>query len=77
MSVFKGSTVNLIVMTPVYDAVSKTKSGYEALGTALLIAASTCVFSLFCAFVLGLFDMRRTRIIPSEPIKAGDEIKLT
>ena len=71
-----GSTVNLIVMTPVYDAVSKTKSGYDALGTSLMIAAATCVFSLVCACILGLLDIRRTRVIPSEPVKAGDEIKL-
>lgn len=72
-----GSTVNLIVMTPVYDAVSKTKTGYDALGTSLLIAAATCVFSLLCACILGLLDIRRTRIVPTEPVKAGDEIKLS
>ncbi len=71
-----GSTVNLLVMNPVYDAVSKTKSGTDALGTSLMIAAATCVFSLLCACILGLLDIRRTKVIPSEPVKAGDEIKL-
>ncbi|RNA16812.1 major facilitator superfamily domain-containing 1 isoform X2 [Brachionus plicatilis] len=72
-----GSTVNLIVMSPIYDAISKTKSGYECLGTALLIAAFTCVFSLGCASILALLDKRRTKLIPVEPVKAGDEIKLS
>lgn len=69
--------MNLIVMSPIYDQISKSKSGYEALGTALMVAGATCVFSLICASILALLDLRRTRIIPSEPIKAGDEIKLT
>jgi uncharacterized membrane protein len=64
-------------MTPIYNAISQTKSGPEALGTALLVAASTCVFSLLCAIILAALDYRRTRVIPQEPIKAGDEIKLT
>ena len=67
----------MIVMSPIYDAVSKTKTGYECLGTVLMIAATTCVFSLLCGFILGALDLRRTRIIPSEPVKAGDEIKLS
>lgn len=64
-------------MGPIYDAISNTKSGPECLGSALLVAASTCVFSLICAGILALFDLRRTRVIPSEPVKAGDEIKLS
>lgn len=69
--------MNLQVMGPIYKAVSHTKTGPDALGTALLIAASTCVFSLLCAIILAVLDLRRTRVIPQEPIKAGDEIKLT
>ena len=64
-------------MGPIYDAISNTKTGPECLGSALLVAAATCVFSLICAGILALFDLRRTRVIPSEPIKAGDEIKLS
>jgi hypothetical protein len=63
-------------MTPIYDAVNKSKSGYECLGTALLIATTTCIFSLTCAAILALFDKRRNKYIPAEPVKAGDEIKL-
>jgi hypothetical protein len=32
---------------------------------------------LACAAILALLDLRRTRVIPAEPIKAGDEIKLS
>ena len=64
-------------MTPVYNAISQTKSGPDALGTALLVAATTCVFSLLCAIILAVLDYRRTKVFPQEPIKAGDEIKLT
>lgn len=72
-----GSTVNLIVMGPIYDWIGQTKSGYDCLGTALLVASLTCVFSLVCASILGLLDIRRTRIVGKEEVKAGDEIKLT
>lgn len=72
-----GSTVNLIVMTSIYEWMGNYFSGYKCLGVSLLIAALTCVFSLACGVILGLLDVRRTRIIPQEPVKAGDEIKLT
>lgn len=65
-------------MGPIYEVISKSgKTGHELLGTSLMVAACTCVFSLICASILALLDLRRTRVIPSEPIKAGDEIKLS
>ena len=64
-------------MSPIYDQIAKSKSGYECLGTALMVAGATCIFSLICAGILALLDLRRTRVIPSEPIKAGDEIKIS
>jgi MFS family permease len=70
-----GSTINMNVMVPIYEAVSKTKSGKDALGTALLIASTTCVFSFICACILGLLDMKRSRIKSSEPFKAGNKMK--
>ncbi len=73
----KGSTVNLIVMGPVYDAVNQTLKGNKCLGYALLIASLTCLFSLICAIILSFLDRRRSKYIPSEPVKAGDEIKLS
>ena len=64
-------------MTSVYDWVSKTYTGPQALGYSLFIASATCLFSIICASILALLDFRRTRIIPQEPVQAGDEIKLT
>merc|ERR1712127_9595 len=72
-----GSTVNFQVMPWVYDLVSKSAEGNNALAYALMLASVTCIFSLGCAFALWALDKRRTRFIPSEPIKAGDEIKIT
>lgn len=64
-------------MTPLYDWVTEQYHGPEALGYALFIASATCIFSLVCAFILALLDLRRTRIIPQEQVQQGDEIKLT
>lgn len=72
-----GSTINMNVMVPIYEAVSKIKSGKDALGTALLIASITCVFSFICACILGLLDMKRSRIKSSEPFKAGNKMKFS
>lgn len=71
-----GSTVNMLIMTPIYNAISEYKTGYECLGYSLLIAACTCIFSFGCALVLMLLDRRRVKYIPAEPVQAGDEIKL-
>ena len=43
----------------------------------LFVASITCLFSLLCAIILLILDRRRSKIIPSEPVKAGDEIKLS
>ena len=67
----------MLVMTPIYNEIGKTKSGHECLGTALMVAASTCVFSLLCGSILGFLHLRQTKIIPTAPVKAGDEIKLS
>ena len=64
-------------MGDIYDWVAKSYDGHQALGASLLIASATCVFSLICASILALLDLRRTRLVPQEAVKAGDEIKLT
>lgn len=64
-------------MTPIYDAVNKTKTGTDCLGTVLLISSLTVIFSLICSTILGLLDLRRTRITPSEPIRVEENIQLT
>jgi Na+/melibiose symporter-like transporter len=74
----KGSSLTLITMTPLYKEISKIKSGNECLGIVLLIAATVCLFSLLCAVILALMDLRRTRVIKQDPIrKASGKIKLS
>ena len=68
----------MITMTPLYEAVNRAgKVGHECLGYTLLIASITCLFSMLCAVILIFLNRRRNRFIPQEPVKAGEEIKLT
>ncbi|XP_062843590.1 major facilitator superfamily domain-containing protein 1 isoform X1 [Trichomycterus rosablanca] len=73
-----GSTVNMNVMGSVYDRMKALlgQSGHFTLGAALMIAASTCVFSLFCSLMLAYFDKRAERILNKEEGKTGEVIKL-
>jgi hypothetical protein len=66
-----------MVMTGIYNAFEDVATGYKQLGMALFLATATCVFSFACAGLLAYLDIRRTRAIPVEAVKAGDEIKLT
>ncbi|XP_060761816.1 major facilitator superfamily domain-containing protein 1 [Neoarius graeffei] len=74
-----GSTVNMNIMGWVYDQMKHLfgQNGHYTLGAALLIAASTCVFSLICALMLAYFDKRAERILNKEQGKTGEVIKLT
>ncbi|XP_055593267.1 major facilitator superfamily domain-containing protein 1-like [Uranotaenia lowii] len=59
-----GSTVNFLVMVPVYNYVSSL--GYKGAlctGAVLLLATLTCVMSMMCALVLGWMDKRAARIL--------------
>ncbi|XP_076838241.1 lysosomal dipeptide transporter MFSD1 isoform X2 [Brachyhypopomus gauderio] len=73
-----GSTVNMNVMGRVYDHVKAIlgHTGPSTLGAALMIAASTCVFSLLCALILAFFDKRAEKILNKEQGKTGEVIKL-
>ncbi|KAI4893440.1 hypothetical protein NFI96_011460 [Prochilodus magdalenae] len=73
-----GSTVNMNVMGGVYDLMKTAlgQTGYFTLGSALMIAASTCVLSLICALVLGYLDKRAERILNKEQGKTGEVIQL-
>ena len=60
-----GSTVNMNVMQPLYQHcqdVIGMSPGAHTLGMALLIAASTTVFSFICGAVLGALDYRAERM---------------
>ncbi|RVE64953.1 hypothetical protein OJAV_G00130730 [Oryzias javanicus] len=85
-----GSTVNMNIMGWVYNKVAAAvgSPGYYTLGASLMIAAVTCLFSLFCALVLGFLDKRAERILHKEQGKnsslclpalclSGEVIKLT
>nr|CAB3263790.1 major facilitator superfamily domain-containing protein 1 [Phallusia mammillata] len=71
-----GSTVNMNVMGPVYSWVASFCPS-NTLGVSLFLAASTCVFSLICAIVLGLLDKRAERLGARKAQKTDEPIKLT
>jgi hypothetical protein len=74
----KGSSINQIAMTPIYDYVNQFEQGNKCLGIAILLASITCVLSTLCAFVLAPLDNRRERILKqTETKKETPIIKLT
>uniref|UniRef100_A0A674MTS4 Lysosomal dipeptide transporter MFSD1 n=1 Tax=Takifugu rubripes TaxID=31033 RepID=A0A674MTS4_TAKRU len=74
-----GSTVNMNIMGWVYSKVADLvgSPGHFTLGISLMIAGVTCLFSLFCALVLGFLDKRAERILHKEEGKTGEVVKLT
>ncbi|GAB1862909.1 Major facilitator superfamily domain-containing protein 1 [Camponotus japonicus] len=58
-----GSTVNFLVMEPIYNYVSNYYKGPECIGIVLFLAAGTCVMSMICACILGLMDKRAERLL--------------
>ncbi|KAG0711750.1 Major facilitator superfamily domain-containing protein 1 [Chionoecetes opilio] len=72
-----GSTVNFLSMVPLYNWVQTFSDGYKALGYSLLFAGITCVFSLACALILGVFDRKRSKALHLEAATSGEKVKLT
>uniref|UniRef100_A0A671LIM5 Lysosomal dipeptide transporter MFSD1 n=1 Tax=Sinocyclocheilus anshuiensis TaxID=1608454 RepID=A0A671LIM5_9TELE len=74
-----GSTVNMNVIGWVYSRIEAMLGsvGHTTLGITLMIAASTCLFSLTCALILGFLDRRAEKILHKEQGKTGEVIKLT
>ncbi|KAJ8280343.1 hypothetical protein GJAV_G00053430 [Gymnothorax javanicus] len=74
-----GSTVNMNIMGWVYDQMHSLvgSTGHTTLGATLMIAGVTCLFSLFCALVLGFLDRRAKKILNKEQGRTGEVIKLT
>lgn len=58
-----GSTVNFIVMEPLYKWVSNYYTGYHKIGVVLFIASLTCLGSLLCVLILGWMDLRAERVL--------------
>lgn len=58
-----GSTVNFLVMEPIYKYASQFYSGPTCIGVVLFLAATTCVASMICACILGLMDRRMEKVL--------------
>ncbi|KAG8265505.1 Major facilitator super domain-containing protein 1 [Homalodisca vitripennis] len=54
-----GSTVNLVVLGPLYNWVEQFYHGHTCLGVTLFIATATCVMSLLAALLLGLLRKKK------------------
>ena len=74
-----GSTVNFLVMEPIYKYVSKSYTGPTCIGIVLFLAAITCVGSMICACVLGVMDRRMEKVLkrgegqePPKPVRITD-----
>lgn len=72
-----GSTVNFMVMGPVYKYVSQYYTGHMCLGVVLLLATLTCVMSFLCALILGWMDKRAQRILRRDDNPGGQIAKLS
>uniref|UniRef100_A0A8C4R5R2 Lysosomal dipeptide transporter MFSD1 n=1 Tax=Eptatretus burgeri TaxID=7764 RepID=A0A8C4R5R2_EPTBU len=70
-----GSTVNMNIMGPVYEAVGRFfgVEGYRRLGISFFIGGVTCLFSLACGLILGYLDKRAERILHR---KSDDTVKV-
>ncbi|XP_018017099.2 major facilitator superfamily domain-containing protein 1-like [Hyalella azteca] len=71
-----GSTVNFLVMEPIYNWVDQTQDGHVTLGITLAIGGFTCVFSLTCAIVLAILDRRRSKVLRVASAEVGEKIQL-
>ena len=56
-----GSTVNFLVMEPLYSLLREQLDSVSALGWAFILAASLTLISLICSILLALMDRRRER----------------
>ncbi|XP_058816315.1 major facilitator superfamily domain-containing protein 1-like [Topomyia yanbarensis] len=74
-----GSTVNFLVMVPVYNYVrSMGYKGHQCTGVVLLMATLTCVMSMLCALILGWMDKRAARILQrNDNPPDGEVVKLS
>lgn len=72
-----GSTVNFMVMEPLYKYVSQYYTGYMCIGVVLLLATTTCVMSFVCALILGWMDKRAQRLLRRNDNPSGEIAKLT
>ena len=73
-----GSTVNFILMEPLFNYISQFSDGPTTVGWSLLIAGLTCVMSFICAVILAWMDKRRNRLLGiSEIGESGEVVKIS
>lgn len=72
-----GSTVNFLVMEPIYNYVSQYYKGPQCIGIVLFLAALTCVVSMICACILGIMDKRVERLLRRGEGQEHEVVSLT
>lgn len=72
-----GSTVNFIVMEPLYKYVNQFYKGYTCTGVVLLIASTTTIMSMLSALILGWMDKRAERILRRNDNTSGEVARLS
>lgn len=72
-----GSTVNFLVMESIYQWVNKEYKGTELLGIVLFIATTTCLFSMFCALILGFMDKRAEVLLRRHETTNSEVVRFT
>ncbi|XP_063696106.1 major facilitator superfamily domain-containing protein 1-like isoform X1 [Culicoides brevitarsis] len=72
-----GSTVNFIVMEPLYKYVNQFYKGHTCIGVVLLVASVTCVMSMLSALILGWMDKRAERILRRNNNASGEIARLS
>lgn len=72
-----GSTVNFLVMEPMYNYVSQYYEGPQCIGIVLFLASLTCVGSMICACVLGVMDKRAERLLRRGEGQENEVVSLT
>ena len=67
-----GSTVNFLVMGPLFHYIKTKFENHSALGWTLLIACLFTVMSFICSILLGLMDRRREKVIQRNVNPSGE-----
>jgi MFS family permease len=75
-----GSTVNMNVMNPIYDAFERSfpdNQDYTNLALSLYVGVFLCIYSFICGVILLFTDRRAARILKRSSSESGEVVKLT
>merc|ERR1740137_360414 len=73
-----GSTVNFVLLGPLFEMISDHVDGPTAVGWTLLIAGTSCLMSFVCSLVLAWMDKRRNNLLGiSEIGETGEVVKIS